>query len=521
MTIFTLLNVLYKINYLSPLGLIRLMAAIWKYGINIMILLRMAERTYGEKLALVDDVRAISYQQLWSETEKLSLIFKDIYNLEKGQKVAFMCKNHGSLVQSIFAVARLGPDLYLLNSDMGQNQFNQLVLDHEFDFIVYDIELSSLIEKSPYRKNRLLSTHDFLPAVNTLLKMKVNEHMKLPRASTSKIMLLTGGTTGKSKKVAHKPSLFNFLNPFLTLLTRLKLLQTNTAYIATPIYHGYGIAILFSFLALGKKVVISKGFEAEKACHLIHEHKVDVVTVVPLMIQKMLNHNVNDLRSLVCIASGGAKLNSKLVDKVFNELGDVLYNLYGTSEAGLNIIATPQDLRYSVATIGKKIKGVRLNVVGHEKQKVAVGTVGQFCIQNKWSMRNNVSSWIEAGDLGYQDENGYYFLCGRTDDLVVSAGVNVYPIEVEHVLIRHPQIEDVAVVGQDDEDFGQRLRAFVQLKENELLPEVALIEWLRPQVAKFQMPKEFVFVDQMPYTTLGKLDKKQLKGEVRKEWIKM
>lgn len=516
MTIVNLINVLYKMKYLSLLELCGLIVFICKYGINIMLLLRMAEKTNGDKHALVEDEETITYRQLLSQSEKLSFIFKERYKLQRGQKVAFLCKNHGSLVKSIFAAAQLGPDIYLLNSDMSQIQFDQLVKDQDFDFLIYDVESSSLIEKSHYRKERLLSKHDYLPAVNTLLQTEVDGNFKLPRSSASKIMLLTGGTTGKSKEVAHKPSLFHFLNPFLAVLTRLKLLNTKTAYIATPIYHGYGIAILFSFLALGKKVVISKGFDAKKACHLIREHRIEVVTVVPLMLQKMLKHNVEDLRSLVCIASGGAKLNPKLVDEVFSKLGDVLYNLYGTSEAGLNMIATPQDLKYSAATIGKKIKGVRLNIMGHDKQKVAVGTVGQFCINNKWSMRNRTSTWIEAGDLGFQDKNGYYFLCGRTDELVVSAGVNVYPIEVEHVLIKHPQIEEVAVVGIEDEDFGQRLKAFVLTRKNEDLTHAALLGWIRPRVARFQVPKEIVFVDQMPYTPLGKLDKKQLKTEVRK-----
>ena len=131
----------------------------------------------------------------------------------------------------------------------------------------------------------------------------------------SKIVILTGGTTGNSKAAAHKPSIFNFLNPFLTLLTRLNLINYNTAYIATPIYHGYGVAILFLFIALGKKMVINNGFDAKKACCLIREHNVEVVTVVPLMIYKMLKNNAEDLKSLACIASGGAELNPKLVEE--------------------------------------------------------------------------------------------------------------------------------------------------------------------------------------------------------------
>jgi acyl-CoA synthetase (AMP-forming)/AMP-acid ligase II len=476
-----------------------------------MLLLKMTEKIYGNKVSLVDGNETVSYKQLSLQCEKLSIILKVNYQVREGQKVAFMCKNHASLVRSIFAFSRLGSDIYLLNSEMSKLQFNRLVNQNDFDFLVYDFELHSFIEESQFRKEKIVSYHENLSSINNLLKTNVDQTHRIQRTSKSKIILLTGGTTGVSKAITHKPSIVNFLNPFSTLISRLNLLSYNTAYIATPIYHGYGIAILFSFMALGKKVVINDGFNAKKACSLIREHNVEIITVVPLMIHKMLETSVEDLKSLRCIASGGAKLNPSLVEKVIGELGDVLYNLYGTSEAGLNVIATPQDLNYSANTIGKEIKGVKLKVMD-DKNEVIHGRIGQFFINNNWSMRNSKSPWIETGDLGYRDVNGYYFLCGRTDDMVVSGGENIYPIEVEQVLIDHPQVEDVAIIGISDEKYGQTLKAFVQTSKNdEMITKEALVDWLRPRVARFQLPKDIVFVNNLPYTPLGKLDKKQLK----------
>ncbi|KAB2336381.1 AMP-binding protein [Cytobacillus depressus] len=484
---------------------------------NVMTLLSFAEKAYSKRKALVDDQETINYQQLLSRSEKLSFIFFEKYGLASGQKAAFLCKNHASLITGIFAVSRLGADIYLLNTEMSKNQLKQIVDRHDFDLLVYDFELTALVEYSNFNKVKVLSYHDHLPAINRLLTAIVNKTRKLPRASTGKLMLLTSGTTGNAKEVAHQPSLFNYLNPFLSLLTRLKLIHYNTAYIATPIYHGYGIAVLFLFFALGKKVVVSNGFQTTKACRLIREHKVEVVTVVPLMLHKMLKNHAEDIRTLACIASGGAELNPNLTAEVFHQLGDVLYNLYGTSEAGLNMIATPMDLKYSPYTIGKIINGVRLKVLDQNKKEVPPGTVGQFCVKSESSMKNRNSNWIETGDVGYQDQNGYYFLCGRMDDMVVSGGENVYPIELEKILNKHPLLEDVAVVGVSDEQFGQRLKAFVQPAGNTTLIKEELIEWLRPRVARFQMPKEIVFIDSMPYTALGKLDKKQFKTRMVSE----
>ena len=127
-------------------------------------------------------------------------------------------------------------------------------------------------------------------------------------------------------------------------------------------------------------------------------------------------------------------------------------------------------------------------------------------------MRKRSRSWIETGDLGYRDEQGYYFLCGRVDDMVVSAGENVYPVELEQVLIQHSFVEDVAVFGVPDEMFGQRLKAVVQPVHHAALTEAELRDWLRPQVARYQMPTEIVFVDRISYTHLGKRDKKQLRN---------
>ncbi|USG64366.1 AMP-binding protein [Brevibacillus ruminantium] len=511
MRILRLFTALYKMGILSPAVLYRVFAAIYQYGINVMTLLKIAERLYGHQIALVDDRETLSFQQLCSQSERLSTILKQKYALTRGKKVGLLCKNHASLMKTIFAASFTGADILLLNTEMSKGQLERVLDENDVDLLVYDEEMTSLLEQSSYTKDKLLSYHGSLPSINHLLDSSVEVKQKRQRTSSSKLILLTGGTTGKSKKVAHHSSLFNYLPPFSALLTRLQLLRYHTAYIATPIYHGYGLAIMLLFIALGKKTVVTSGFDAAKACGLVKRHNVEVITVVPLMLKKMLKENVEALKSLRCIASGGAQLNPKLVSEVFSKLGEVLYNLYGTSEAGLNIIATPQDLKDSPQTIGKKIKNARLQLLKDDKSVCRAGEVGQFCIKNFWSMRNANRSWIETGDLGCRDEHGFYYLCGRIDDMVVSAGENVYPIELEQILIEHPSVEDAAVIGVYDEAFGQRLKAIVQPVSNAILTKESLMEWLRPRVARYQMPKEIVFVEQIAYTHLGKRDTKRLR----------
>ncbi|MGO4495671.1 AMP-binding protein [Paenibacillus sp. 2RAB27] len=510
MRMFKLIYVLVQIRMLSLVALFRLASAIYASGTNLMALLQFAAKTYGDRIALADEQETLTYSQLFAQSKQLSAQLAREYHLTGGKRVGFLCKNHASLVKAIYAVSFTGADIYLLNAEMSKDQLQGILARKDFHLVVYDDELSALLEKTTYTNAKLPSYHPISSAINNLAVTTSFEKRKQRRASSGKLVLLTGGTTGKAKEAAHQPSLFNYLDPFAAFLTRLQILNKHTAYIATPIYHGYGVAVLLLFCALGKKLVIQRGFDAERACRLIREHQVDIVTVVPLMVHKMLKTNADDLKSLSCIASGGAELNPKLVQETLSQLGEVLYNLYGTSEAGLNIIAVPKDLTYSAHTIGRKISGVHVKVMDDQKVETPVGSVGQICIRNKWSMRNKVSRWIETGDLGYRDEKGYYFLRGRVDSMIVSAGENVFPFEVEQILLTHPLVEDAAVIGVADEHFGQRLKAWVQLVPGADTTKEELLDWLRARVARFQLPKEISFVEHLPYTPLGKLDKKAL-----------
>jgi acyl-CoA synthetase (AMP-forming)/AMP-acid ligase II len=492
------------------MSLYSLIGAIFHCGINLMTLLHFSSKRYPRAIALIDDDETVTYEQLFQQATQLAFSLKKSICLHSHQKVAFLCKNHLSLIKAIFAVSRLGADLYLLNTEMSCLQFNHLVARNNFDLLIYDESLSDLVDASTYSQAKILSYHDSLPAINNFLCLDFGV-VSLPRTYTGKLILQTSGTTGACKSAIHKPSLFNYLSPFIGFIERLNISSYNTAYIATPIDHGYGIAVLLLFIPLGKKIIVTSGFNASTACHLIDKHGIEVITVVPLMLQKMLQANKSSLKSLACIASGSSKLSAKLVLETFQELGYVLYNLYGTSESGLNLIATPHDLIYSSDTVGKKINGVNLSILDKDMKEVGCGKIGQLCIRPAFSKRKTTCSWIQTGDLGYQDQHGYYFLCGRIDDMIVSGGENVYPIQVEKILITHPLVKDTSIIGISDADFGERLKAFVVLREDATITESDLLNWLRPQVSRFQLPKEIQFTKSLPYTASGKPNKKQLR----------
>ena len=252
-------------------------------------------------------------------------------------------------------------------------------------------------------------------------------------------------------------------------------------------------------------------FDKQKACELIQQHNIEAVTIVPLMLYRILSHDPVALRSLNCIISGGAALDVKLVEETHNKLGPVLFNLYGTSEAGVCIMATPADLKYAPNTIGKAIAGATIRLLDADNKEVTDGLIGRICVNSKWAVKNNDINWIETGDLGYRDKAGYYYLCGKMDDRIVSGGENVYPAELENILMKHRDIKHAAVIGISDDEFGQRLKAFIVPADNSNLHKKEIHHWLSTRAARFQMPKHIEFLEELPYTALGKPDKKGLR----------
>jgi fatty-acyl-CoA synthase len=501
---------LIKIRLLTPAGLFRFAVSTIMEGVNLMTLLRYASKIYRENIAFVDEKEQISYAELFKQSQQLVLNLQSNFQLQPKQKVALVCRNSISLIRSVFAVSRLGADIFLLNPEMTLEQIDGLNSRHKFDFFIYDAEVSESINELNLENKSLITYSDTTISVESLSK-NVNGNLSKPNKTYStNIIVLTGGTTGTPKVAKRKASVFNFLHPFFALLTELNLDKYNSVYIATPAYHGFGVSAIFIGLVLGEKMFMLNRFDAKKGCELIRENQIEVVTLVPLMLQRMLSFNADSLKPLKCIISGGAALNPALVEETFDKLGDKLFNLYGTSEAGFSVMATPQDLRNSTNTIGRAIAGVKLQILDSDEKKVEVGKVGRLCLKSSWAIKDTKNKAIETGDLAYKDENGYIFLCGRNDEMIVSGGENVYPIELENVLIKHDEVNQVAVIGIIDADFGQRLKAFVVRSGESGIDQSQILEWLQSRVARFQMPKSVEFLDELPITSVGKINKKIL-----------
>jgi fatty-acyl-CoA synthase len=500
--IFRLLYKLYKIRLLSVVGIFYLLRAIRRSGTNLMTLLDIATALHPKSIAVSEASKEISYPELAQQATQLATALYQQYHIRPKMKIAIACRNHSAHLKAIFAISRIGAHQYLLNPEMTIAQFQAIQERHQFDFIIYDTDIAELV------LNLGIPSLDEL-AIDKLSEQAANSKApQLKRASSGKLVVLTGGSTGTPKSAARKPSIFDFLPPLFALLQQVELDKFKSVFIATPIYHGFGVASIFTAMVLGAEMHLLPKFEAKTANIMIANHKIEVVTLVPLMLQRMLLENPKQLLSLKRIIAGGAPLSPTLAQQTIESLGLVLYNLYGTSEAGFCILSTAQDLQQEPTSIGRAVQGVRLKILDAQDQALALGKVGHIAVRSSWSI--NKKSWIKTGDVGYLDKDGRVFLCGRIDDMIVSGGENVYPIELENILAQHPDIEIAAVIGVADAEFGQRLKAFVVLLSKSSLDKPALLAWLKPRVARYQMPVDIEFRERLPLTALDKIDKKKL-----------
>ena len=495
------IKALYTIKLFTFKGIWHLLMSFGSVGMNLMALLYIRQKLSPNQIAINENDNCITYHTLYTQSQHLAKKLAMHCDIKPHQKIAIMANNHTIMIHTLFAIARLGADIYLLNTELSVNQLQNIQDAVKFDWIIHDPQISTLTNVKSLPIDHL----DQVSIYSLLNDNSLPNTSNLKVTHFNKLTVLTSGTTGRFKMAGRNSKAQNFISPFYQLLMKLNLSKYNRVYIATPIYHGFGIATLCMSVLLGATIFINKRFDAVKVCQLINKYNIEVITLVPLMLSRMMNYSTTQLRSLRCIITGGAPIAVTLVQRTINQLGEVLYNLYGTSEAGICMIATPNDLINHPSTIGKPIPGLSTKLMNNGKEDAIKG---ELYIKCAWSTQGK--NWIATGDIAQKDRENNYYLNGRIDDMIVSGGENVYPFEIEQFLINHPDINDLAVISVNDEEFGQRLVAFVVLAAYAKQSEYTLKDWLKPQIARYQMPKKIYIIDELPMTHIGKVDRKQL-----------
>jgi fatty-acyl-CoA synthase len=293
--------------------------------------------------------------------------------------------------------------------------------------------------------------------------------------------------------------------------------------IAAPLFHSWGFAHFVLGLALGSTYVLRRRFDPEETLRVTQESGATALVVVPVMMQRILELPEEtlaryDLPDLRVTAASGSALPGELATRWMDTFGDNLYNLYGSTEVAWATIATPEDLRAAPGTAGYPPRGTVVRVVDQEGIDVEPGKAGRVFVGNEMAFegytggggKEVLDGLLSSGDVGHFDENGRLFIDGRDDEMIVSGGENVFPREVEDLLCDHDEIKEVAVIGVDDEEFGQRLKAFVVPKEEADLSEDEVKGYVRSNLARYKVPREVEFLDSLPRNATGKVLKREL-----------
>lgn len=485
---------------LAPRSLVAFVMALWSSGPNLVALLRFGGARMMPGPMLIDDHARVSFTDLADQVEQLAGSLRQVHGVARKQPVAILGANSVMLVRCLFAVSRLGGRAILLNPHLPPDQIDQLLQRHGVDIVLAPQGSVNL----PARAGRILCD----PAV--MLAQEGPKPGGLPRCGPGEIVVLTGGTTGLPKAAARAAGPPSVLRLFLHLLAALRLDERRALYVTVPLFHGFGLAGLIIAVALGRTIHLRERFDDAGAGEFIAEAGIDTILVVPTILQRLLRSGATAALPLRCIVSGGAPLSPLQARETLDRFGEVLFNLYGTSEAGLSAIATPQDLAQEPSTIGRAAWGATMRITGVSGQPAARGEIGELFVRNRASIAPG--TWIATGDLASRDGVGRLFLHGRTDDMIVSGGENVSPWEVESVLLRHPAVAEAVAIGVPDAEFGQRLIAIVVPRaDDQVLPSgPELAAWLGPRVARHQFPREIIVRDGLPLTGIGKVDRRAL-----------
>lgn len=470
--------------------------------------------------AIVDDRGALSYGDLDRRSTSLARGLA-ARNVGPGSVVAVLARDHCGLVLAIVAAAKVGARLVLMNTGFATPQFADVAAREDVRVVLHDTEFGDLLAGLPPEIDRILTDgagSAGAPGVDDLIAEHSGEPLPRPDRPGG-LVLLTSGTTGTPKGAPRdRVSLLQSA----AFLDRIPLSRNQTMVMVAPIFHGTGLSQFILGLALGGTVVLHRKFDAEATLASVERHRAHTLVLVPTMLRRIMDLGPDvldryDTSSLRIVFSAGSALPTELSARAAAHFGDVLYNLYGSTEVAVALVATPQDLATAPGTVGRPPVGCRVALVDdrgaiidrpHVVGRIFARSTLSFGGYTDGRHKEIIDGMLSSGDVGHVDENGLWFVDGRDDDMIVSGGENVYPLEVENLLSEHAGIVEAAVVGVDDPEFGKRLRAYVVASEE--LSAADVKAHVRDNLARFKVPRDVVFVAALPRNPTGKVVRREL-----------
>ncbi len=472
---------------------------------------------------IVDELGTLTHSELHERTNALAHALSDAGILE-GDGVGIMCRNHRGFIEATVAVSKLGADALYLNTAFAGPQLTEVVGREKPKALVYDEEFGELLDQAGRRRKRFVAWHESESCGDPILDELIADGDRaevVPPEREGRAIILTSGTTGTPKGASRASP--QTIEPAVALLSRIPLRARMVSHIAAPLFHSWGFAHFTIGLLLGTTYVLRRKFEPEACLAEVARYRCDSLAVVPVMMSRIMElpeetRAKYDLSSLKVVAASGSALPGDLATRWMDEFGDTLYNLYGSTEVAWASIATPADMRAAPGTAGRPPRGTVVKLLDDRGLEVSPGQTGRIFVGNEMlfegytggGSKDVVGGLMSTGDVGRFDEGGRLFVEGRDDEMIVSGGENVFPKEVEDAISRHDAVSEVAAIGVEDDQFGQRLRAFVVLEQGKKASEDELKAHVKANLARYKVPREIVFIDELPRNATGKVLKREL-----------
>ena len=486
---------------------LRALAALRRWGSSPAAAYTVSAIRGPDRVALVDERGTLTFGEVQRRTNALAHALAAA-GVREGDGVAIMCRNHRGFVEATVACSKLGASQLYLNTAFAGPQIADVLTREAPSALIYDEEFTDLVragsedmrpscswpwcetpgaragageEKSPAgasangdgAAHSLAGPQD--PALEDMIAGGDERDLQAP-SEHGRVVILTSGTTGTPKGAKRKQP--DSMEPAAALFSKIPLRARETTVIAAPMFHSWGFAHFTLALPLASTLVLRRRFDPEETLRAVAQTRSSALILVPVMLQRIMELDPEtiaryDLSCLRIISASGSVLPGELATRVMDTFGDVLYNLYGSTEVAWATIATPEDLRAAPGTAGRPPLGTVVKLLDPEGREVAPGERGRIFAANEMVFegytggggKEIIEGLMSTGDVGHLDSGGRLFVSGRDDEMIVSGGENVFPREVEDLLAGHLEIEEVAVIGVPDERFGQRLKAFVVLRD--------------------------------------------------------
>ncbi|WP_424190476.1 acyl-CoA synthetase [Actinokineospora sp. G85] len=496
--------------------------AVRKYG-PIAGAARVAATRDSKAIGLVDELGSLTFRQLDLRSNALAHALA-ANGVNEHSVVALLARDHRGAVETMLATGKLGARLLLMNTGFARPQLVDVANREGVTVFVADQEFTDLVSALPEEMPRFTAWVDDPKTAGKTLEQLITESDDGPLPAPSEpggMVLLTSGTTGTPKGAPRQVR-----SPLAAaqFLDRIPLRAGEATVMGAPLFHATGLSQFIISFALHSAVVVRRRFDPESTLRMIEDNRATAMVLVPTMLQRIMDLGPDilskyDTSTLRIVFTAGSALSPELGNRASKVFGDVIHNLYGSTEVSVVTVATPADWRAAPGTVGKPPVGCKVVLYDNEGNaitepevtgRVFAGSGLAFAGYTDGRHKEIIDGLLSTGDVGHWDSEGRLFIDGRDDDMIVSGGENVFPAEIENLLVEYPGVVEAAVLGVDDEKFGQRLKAYVVLEEGAKTTEDDLREHVKDNLARFKVPRDVVFLEELPRNATGKLLRKRL-----------